>query len=383
MSNYGEGSFRATPAGHIQYRFRYTDMYGNRRNKYVTGVDEAHCLQRANEFLKSQRTKYDLTIPELLIPDAERDLKMNYIGHQGYKSRMRDIEIINNDIIGMVPVPEITAKQIDEFLMSITCYSGGKIRSCFSLLHKAFAKAESLGIIKKSIMNNSDIRCPRSSQTPRKVRSFTEEEERRFIKAVSEYKPKTNTYRIQMLLELYCGMRIGEINALKPEDINFEKGYIYVTRTVAVGVNGEAILNDKTKTPAGQRSVPINKYMIPLLEEALGEMKENSYGLIFYDSRNDVIISTSRVSSVFNTVCKRAGLKGFRQHSLRHTFATRCIEAGIEPVVLKGWLGHTDIRTTLDTYTDVFDRMELDSIECFDEYIADMDLEEIENSDVF
>lgn len=148
-----------------------------------------------------------------------------------------------------------------------------------------------------------------------------------------------------------------------------------MTHTVAVGVNGKAVLNDKTKIPAGQRSVPINKYMIPLLEEALREMKENPYGLIFYDSRNDVIISTSRVSSAFNTVCKRAGLKGFRQHCLRHTFATRCIEAGIEPVVLKGWLGHTDIRTTLDTYTDVFDRMELDSIESFDDYIADLESE--------
>ena len=377
MSNYGEGSFRATPEGHIQYRFRYTDMYGTRRNKYVTGMDEEHCLQRANEFLKSLRTKYDLTIPELLIPEAEKDYKMNYINHQGYKRRLRDIEIISNDIIGMVPVPEITTKQIDEFLMTISDYSGSKIRCCFTLLHKAFAKAESLGFIKKSIMNSPDIRCPRSSQTPRKVRSFTEEEERRFIKAVSEYKPKTNTYRIQMLLELYCGMRMGEINALKPEDINFGKGYICVSRTVTSGLNGEAVLSETTKTDAGQRSVPINKYMIPLLEEALSEMKENPYGLIFYDSKKDVIISTKRVTGVFNTVCKRAGLKGFSQHCMRHTFATRCIEAGIEPVVLKGWLGHTDIRTTLDTYTDVFDRMELDSIKCFDEYLIDLDTEEM------
>ena len=82
MSNYGKGCFNITPAGNIRYRFKYTDMFGNRRVKSVTGVDEAHCLQRANEFLKSLRTKYDLTIPELLIPDAERDLKMNHIGPQ-------------------------------------------------------------------------------------------------------------------------------------------------------------------------------------------------------------------------------------------------------------------------------------------------------------
>ena len=146
-----------------------------------------------------------------------------------------------------------------------------------------------------------------------------------------------------------------------------------MNRTVSKDLNGEAILSETTKTAAGQRTVPINRFMIPLLEEALREMKENPYGLIFYDSRKDVIISTQRVSSVFNTVCKRAGLKGFRQHCLRHTFATRCIEAGIEPVVLKGWLGHTNIHTTLDTYTDVFDRMELGAIDNLDEYLTEFD----------
>ena len=375
MSNYGKGCFNITPAGNIRYRFKYTDMFGNRRVKSVTGMDEEHCLQRANEFLKSLRTKYDLTIPELLIPDAERDLKMNHIGPQGYRSRMSIIDIISKNVIGMIPIPRITARQIDDFLMSVSDYSSGKIRCFYSMLNNAFAEAETLGIVDANIMKSTEVRCPKSSQAPGKIRSFTESEEKRFIKALTEYKSNGHKYRVQMLLELYCGMRIGEINALKPEDINLDKGYIYVSRTVSVGLNGEAILSETTKTAAGQRTVPINRFMIPLLEEALREMKANPYGLIFYDSRNDVIRSTSRVSSAFNTVCKRAGLKGFRQHCLRHTFATRCIEAGIEPVVLKGWLGHTDIRTTLDTYTDVFDRMELASIESFDDYIADLESE--------
>ena len=56
----------------------------------------------------------------------------------------------------------------------------------------------------------------------------------------------------------------------------------------------------------------------------------------------------------------------FGQHALRHTFATRCIEAGIAPVVLKKWMGHTNIHITLDTYADVFDRMYTDSVEKFD-----------------
>ena len=59
-------------------------------------------------------------------------------------------------------------------------------------------------------------------------------------------------------------------------------------------------------------------------------------------------------------------------HVLRHTFATRCIESGIPPVVLKTWLGHKDIPVTLDTYTDVSKSMDNDAVKKFDEYINGM-----------
>ena len=57
------------------------------------------------------------------------------------------------------------------------------------------------------------------------------------------------------------------------------------------------------------------------------------------------------------------------QHALRHSFATRCIEAGVSPLVLKNWLGHTNIHITLDTYSDVFARMNAGSIALLDKYM--------------
>ncbi len=56
----------------------------------------------------------------------------------------------------------------------------------------------------------------------------------------------------------------------------------------------------------------------------------------------------------------------------RHTFATRCIEAGVPPVVLKKWLGHSDIHVTLDTYTDIFSEMSNDSIELLNEHLKSL-----------
>ena len=74
------------------------------------------------------------------------------------------------------------------------------------------------------------------------------------------------------------------------------------------------------------------------------------------------LITTNQVNSFFNRICKKAGLDITGQHALRHIFATRCIEAGVEAIVLKKWMGHTDIHVTLDQYADVFDSMHNNSI---------------------
>lgn len=98
-------------------------------------------------------------------------------------------------------------------------------------------------------------------------------------------------------------------------------------------------------------------------------MRDNPEGLIFYDFNKDDVIATYQVGSFFQRICRKAKVPCAGQHALRHTFATRCIEAGIQPVVLKGWLGHTNIHVTLDTYADVFDRMNLGAISKFEEYM--------------
>lgn len=84
------------------------------------------------------------------------------------------------------------------------------------------------------------------------------------------------------------------------------------------------------------------------------------------------MISTTQVNCYYQRICRDAGIPADGQHSLRHTFATRCIESGIPPVVLKNWLGHTDIHITLDTYTDVFKAMDNSAVSTFDQYIEKM-----------
>ena len=83
----------------------------------------------------------------------------------------------------------------------------------------------------------------------------------------------------------------------------------------------------------------------------------------FFSANFDCLLSN------YKRICNIAGITSDGQHALRHTFATRCIESGVPAVVLKTWLGHTDIHVTLDTYTDVFKSMDNDAINKFDAHL--------------
>lgn len=117
------------------------------------------------------------------------------------------------------------------------------------------------------------------------------------------------------------------------------------------------------------RDVPMSEIVKPIFEEALAEMKENKEGTIFYDYNMDRVVSTTQVCSFFRRIYLKHDIPYYGQHALRHTFATRCIESGIQPNVLKTWLGHTNIHVTLDTYADVFNSMNNDAINMFERYM--------------
>lgn len=220
------------------------------------------------------------------------------------------------------------------------------------------------------------MKCLTLWKPPKNVRGLTDEEQARLLDVMESHKVPygRNDYRPQLLIELYSGMRMGEINALRPENIHLDKGYIHVESTVSRGEGGKPFIKEGTKTYAGTRDVPISNTLRPILEKALAEMRENPYGLLFYDYNKKGIVETHQVTSFYNRLAEKAGIPVTGQHALRHTFATRCIEADIPPVVLKTWLGHTNIHITLDTYADVFNRMNFDAADKFDDLMEKLDL---------
>lgn len=162
-------------------------------------------------------------------------------------------------------------------------------------------------------------------------------------------------------------MRIGEINALKAKDIDFKKKTININKTVTRDDKYKNFINDTTKTKNGIRVIPINNILLP----KLAEFCKNKKGFLFSNER---IISSAMINNEFKRLNEKYKFcdHDVNTHMLRHTFATRCIEAGLQAVVLKKLLGHADIKTTLNTYSHVFEELENKQIDLLENYLNNL-----------
>ena len=97
------------------------------------------------------------------------------------------------------------------------------------------------------------------------------------------------------------------------------------------------------------------------------------------------IVHYARVSTLnwsLNKILKELDIPHFSTHSLRHTYATRAIEAGMSPVVLQKLMGHTDVSVTLNAYTSVFDKYKKNELEKVNEYYMEQNLIDNSNANI-
>lgn len=177
------------------------------------------------------------------------------------------------------------------------------------------------------------------------------------------------------------GLRPGELFALTADDIDLGGGYISVTKTLVY----QKYLDDdcKTfhieppKTRQSYRKVPINSECRKYLENQF-ELKrivkskmpkqQNDYLFVtkFNTPLNSVIYSDS-IRSVVRRINDTRDADNefpfFGGHTFRHTFATRCFEAGVQPKVVQSYLGHASLKMTMDLYTHITDEKASSDIE--------------------
>lgn len=164
----------------------------------------------------------------------------------------------------------------------------------------------------------------------------------------------TDPYKFGVYLCLYTGLRIGEICALQWKDIDCVNSTISVNKTVLRVKNVGSttaktrILINTPKTPSSERLIPLPRELSEKLQQLKLELlpSENSYVL----TGTEKFIEPRNYYERYKRYLRSCELGDFNFHALRHTFATRCIEAGIDPKVLSEILGHASVQITLDRY---------------------------------
>lgn len=161
----------------------------------------------------------------------------------------------------------------------------------------------------------------------------------------------SNAKSSSVILALHTGLRIGEIAALKWTDINFEASLIHVRSTfqriMIPKMNRTELSYGTAKSLASQRIVPLSNKAMNLLKK-LKKHATNDY--VF--SVNNKPCEPRVLTYHFQRVKEKANLLNIHFHQLRHTFATRCLEAKADVASLSSLLGHASTQMTLDIYSD-------------------------------
>ena len=368
---YGDGSIY-----YVESRKRYSGQInlvidGERVRKTVYGKTEREARNKLKELqiqaltgnLHNDKKPQIPTVFQYAEKMMDEQLALNEIRQSSYDRKIETLKMLS--AISDKPLNELTEEDIIAFFKTQLDYSQSCINKMYQLLGAVLKKAAH----RKIIENNPilEIKCPKSNKPTIPVRALTVDEQ---IKLLAMLKEQDIRYGDIMLLSMFTGMRIGECCALMVEDININDKTISVNKTVARGKYGKNVLNE-TKTSAGTRTLYVNDDVAVFLKEIIGDKKS---GLIFVSSNNNLVTANQvnysysaalkANSIVDDTIYGRVDL-----HSLRHTYATRCIESGMPAKVLQKILGHANINITLNTYCSVFEKYRNEHLAVADEYM--------------
>ena len=266
---------------------------------------------------------------------------------------------------------KITENDLKDFFIYITKYSNSVIAKIYGIVNQTFKIAVRRNILRFNFLDDQiEFSIPYSNIKDKKISAFTIEEQQQFVEAISQ--DTKYRYRYQFLLSLFTGMRMGEINALDIDDVDFDNKIIHIRRTITRGLDERAKLGSYTKTVNGVRDIIMDKQVEYILKDYLSTLYvENDLHLLFCNSKKQCI-STDTTNMMFKYICEQYNIgKGFKlhQHMLRHTFATRCIESGMPASVLAKIMGHANVSTTLNVYCEVFDKFKQTHIDMSYEYL--------------
>ena len=212
---------------------------------------------------------------------------------------------------------------------------------------------------------------PKSQKPTKKVRALTVDEQQLFTNWLLNKDIKSCKYKNVFLIQMYMGLRVGEVLALTTDDIDLQNKKIRVHRTLTTDENNAIIMGDKTKTDSGKRVLTLPDYLYPHIIEQMNfaQNQENNNEKLLFKPNNARYTRRTNVNSELQRILeKNFSIKNISTHSLRHTYCTRCIEAGLEPIVVANLLGQSDVEMVYNVYTDVQEKFKTEELNKINQY---------------
>lgn len=314
------------PDGKKKYGSVYANSYRDAKEKQIQCSQNIHHLSHGN---------VNMSVEELMW--AWLTSRINTIKRSTY---LKYESVIRNHLspgIGQTQIRYLSSQMIDRFadekLHSKTPLSPKTVNDILAILGLALSFAE------------QEYGVPK----PRICRVKEPHKEMRVLSIVEQQELETyllqgmDSCKFGVLLALYTGLRIGELCALQWDD--FKDGTIVINKSMhRIKSGGKTIIETTTpKSRSSIRVIPLPSFIMNFVEQFKSE------GAVMKTSQGK-LVEPRLMQFRFKKYTAECNLSNVSFHALRHTFATRCVEAGFDIKSLSEILGHTDVKTTLNRY---------------------------------
>ena len=367
------------------YTARFVNKRGVRQEKFFSTIPEArNWLDDARYADKHDNVivPSDMTVDtwfDYWIKNIVGDLAPNTL--RNYRERYKfNIQ----PIIGGMLLSDVKPMHCKMVLNQMdNDYAGSTIRQTYICMGTMLKSALMNDLIVRHPMNG--VRYTKPVRAVNDIKYLTLEEQEKFMEVA---KRSHNYYQYALLLE--TGLRTGELVGLTWDAIDWEKRTLTVNKTLEYRHKQGYWRAGPPKTQQSYRTIPLTNKAYEILEKVYANVRYRKEAdtlsqtleymdrrtgekstlvmsdLVFINWRTGVPAKNSSYDTHLYKLCDEAKIKRFCMHALRHTYATRAIESGMQPKVLQKLLGHASIKTTMDRYVHVTEDSLLKAIRQFE-----------------
>jgi len=348
------------------FTFHWRDKYGHQHK--ISALTLKELRQREKEIQRDELDGLHATKQRNTLNDFYDVWKKNKRGlkQNTYSNYVWMYDTFVSQTLGKKQIKDIKQSDVVSFYNDL--YDKGiavnTLDNIQTVLHQVFQVAVQDDAIRRNITDGVLKELKSANPRPKK-KALTPEELQRFRECIAD----SVWYPVFTVMS-WTGMRVGEVSGLRWDDIDYENNVIHVQRTLVYYKDQDSGKMERrlntTKTPASFRDLPLNDH----IRAALEYQKENCLpctatidgvdGFIFSTRFKDTQ-SQQTLNRAIKRIVKEANsekdasvlLPDFSCHTLRHTYATNLARAGVNQAVAMYLMGHTDISTTVEVYTDV------------------------------